>query len=753
MFRPAVLASYEAAFPGAGGFTAFVKFGVLDVGDLADHLEKYEDLSHELDAWGFAGLHFMDKSNYSDSYLMEVRRSGECNRNTTSKCLTATIKPNRRAPVLLCGDNEKQVLDTYKTASHEVNRAENWAAQIHKLTLCGRLVESYEISIAPNYRFRWFIKLRTDLLMLEPFPFLPFDGQVEKGEGAKATQVNHLALGRCVSPLNCGHGKALCKGPPNYAFIDHLFVCPREAADGFLKHMGEANLKCLVPSFGYGYSPRTASERILGTMTVSKSHAIFNDGTGGGEEMWPMRWAYMLYRRYNKKDQIQCSRLRCCSESGTTSCPKTCDLYYQHLDALGIKCESLNKYLAEHSSAHKRAEYHDSVAATMRHFVSSSPSSPFVRLNASNLTVDIAKELEVDTKDGAEISRLTSEENATSSQDTHLDPHVAAKLVLTPADPPHPNCTESNVKSLFALALYGSVSASAKNGGNLAHAPKRATAKGGYAYTDLPAEAFIDVTRVHASLQSHLLRSSGGEARFHVFMHSWVQSTEVQGKLLQSYHPIAARFDNEYSEIWGPGFAASSALHGMTFPEVSRITSASRALRLVREAEEAKGKGGTFRYAKVYLARPDVELWRAIDLRRYCGDVFYINNQCPPFHKHQKGSASGCWGDFHYVMTSDMAAAFSTIADHLTPGLSLVHGSLERFLATALPGVRLAPDHIVAGRHEEVIRKIALRKKHYLSCCSCATGCDSSTIPQLSTCNRPESAAGHCLDVSGRGAG
>ena len=225
-----------------------------------------------------------------------------------------------------------------------------------------------------------------------------------------------------------------------------------------------------------------------------------------------------------------------------------------------------------------------------------------------------------------------------------IDPSVIKRLMLSPPDPPHPNCSESSPKARFALALYGSVSSNTKNGGNLE------AKKGRGGYTDLPLSAFIDVTQIRSSLEEYLLRPSGGTARFDVFIHSWVQSTAVQSKLLSSYHPTAARFDNEYSEVWGRGHTTSSVAHGMKASEVSRITSASRALRLVRDAEVARG--AAFRYEKVYLARPDVDLWRAMDLRRYCSDRIYINNQCPPFHTHHRDAPSGCWGvGFHYSRT------------------------------------------------------------------------------------------------------
>ena len=94
---------------------------------------------------------------------------------------------------------------------------------------------------------------------------------------------------------NCGHGTTgLCTNAPRTYYNDHMFLCAREAADGLLKHMHALMLSCQLPNWGYGhFNPKY---KLKGTLGLRDSHLVVNDGQGGGEEIWPIRFAYLLYR-------------------------------------------------------------------------------------------------------------------------------------------------------------------------------------------------------------------------------------------------------------------------------------------------------------------------------------------------------------------------------------------------------------------------------------------------------------------------
>ena len=143
------------------------------------------------------------------------------------------------------------------------------------------------------------------------------------------------------------------------------------------------------------------------------------------------------------------------------------------------------------------------------------------------------------------------------------------------------------------------------------------------------------------------------------------------------------------------------------------------------KAEEARGAP----YEAIYLTRPDVLLWADVDLRSYClhdelssasgsggGRVVYTNNCHPPFHTFM--GPKGCPADFHYVMGSASARRFATITRHFgtydyftehrtRQSPNMKNEYMEGFLRDVV-GAEMRPDHVVAGRHEESLRKAAI---------------------------------------------
>ena len=246
----------------------------------------------------------------------------------------------------------------------------------------------------------------------------------------------------------------------------------------------------------------------------------------------------------------------------------------------------------------------------------------------------------------------------------------------------------------------------------------------------------------------------------------------TESALLELYSPVMARFDNRYDEFWArlhARLAVRAQIADMA--GVSQLSSFANVLRLVREAEESFGA----RYDRVLLARPDVLLWRHLDLRTYCADAVYVNNCDPPFHlegcervgvslshileknerkatRYRRERRSSCsslcpsrdpslarrvsfpvdhpgLADFHFVMTSRVAENFSSVVDHLDRWRELTPpphrlGNARNYVERHL-GLPLRVDHVVAGRHEEVVRenKLGARLEHYTDCCPCALGC------------------------------
>lgn len=286
---------------------------------------------------------------------------------------------------------------------------------------------------------------------------------------------------------------------------------------------------------------------------------------------------------------------------------------------------------------------------------------------------------------------------------------------LSLPDPPHPSCTPTAPRaSKFALGVYGGVSgafpvamfkhdSSSRPVGGLS-ALGRASCEGADYRFCLSA-----VESGYRDLREFVIMPSGGAVDTFIF--SSVQSRELQARMLQLYDPVAARFDGHYKDVWSEAFRRRAESHGrdsnghrMLERHESRWSAMAHVLRLILEAGAARGSD----YARIYLTRPDIALWRPVDLRRYCDSTFYVNNCFPPFWP------APCLADFHFVMTTPMARRLVELPNQLgnaTGSLVLLtqqmgNSSNAEFSEYVLRHVapRWAPDHIVVQRHEEIRR-------------------------------------------------
>ena len=278
-------------------------------------------------------------------------------------------------------------------------------------------------------------------------------------------------------------------------------------------------------------------------------------------------------------------------------------------------------------------------------------------------------------------------------------------------DPPHPSCAPTAPTARFALGVYGGVSGAfalaqhpRDNGARVVDRAGRASCEGADYAVCLAA-----IESGHNDLREYLIGPSGGGVDTFIF--SSTQSRRLQARLLELYDPVSARFDSHYEAVWQPGFASLAASRGsdqhghhMLERHESRWSAMAHVLGMIIEAGAARGT----EYARIYLTRPDIAIWRPVDLRRYCDDTFYLNNCFPPYWP------GPCLADFHFVLTSQMARQLVRLPGQLgnaTGRLILLtqqvgNASNAEFLKYVLRHVasRWAPDHIVVQRHEEIRR-------------------------------------------------
>ena len=323
-------------------------------------------------------------------------------------------------------------------------------------------------------------------------------------------------------------------------------------------------------------------------------------------------------------------------------------------------------------------------------------------------------------------------------------PTPAGGSLVDPAPPDCTCCDELPAPlpaARFAFVLYGSVSPQSS---------RRKTDNLFRTGPDLDPSQFVDVAAARNHFEAYLIAPSGGRAAVDVFMHSTVPSSAMRKLLLDLYQPVSARFDNEYNRVWRPRISrivGGRNASGFATPivEVSRFISASIALGLMASAEDARGST----YLAVYLTRPDVLLWATVDLRTYCvaEGVVYTNNCHPPYHRlHGK---LGCPADFHFVLNSSAARRFATITEHFAEYDFFAESArgfddsknrlLSRFLREVVRAKDVRSDHVVAGRHQEVLRKGAQTGKFsYARWCTCnPLHCRHFPLAEVGNATRP----------------
>jgi hypothetical protein len=193
---------------------------------------------------------------------------------------------------------------------------------------------------------------------------------------------------------------------------------------------------------------------------------------------------------------------------------------------------------------------------------------------------------------------------------------------------------------------------------------------------------------VKNSLQRHIL-DVNAEFGVDVFVHSW--TTHMAKDFIDAYSPVKATFQTFEHDA----FQAAADGKGVPALEVSRHASMQAVLRSVADHERFRNR----RYDYVVLTRPDVLLWKDMRLSSYDPERVYNN-------KGNGGSA-----DFHFVMNSTNAEAFSAIYDYLGhPELSSLtrgaHYGLNRAFVSKFMGLSMFEDEIDAGYDEEVLRKV-----------------------------------------------
>lgn len=187
---------------------------------------------------------------------------------------------------------------------------------------------------------------------------------------------------------------------------------------------------------------------------------------------------------------------------------------------------------------------------------------------------------------------------------------------------------------------------------------------------------YVDFRACAESTRRHIL--SPNPHQFSIFMHCWNQDLEKE--LTSLYQPKAASFeDNQNYADW----------INARIKQPQQFAGMSKALSMQKSIDLMLQSGETFDQVIIY--RPDVVLFTDLLLSSYDPTKIYCNQ----FQGNQ--------GDFHFLMNQKHAAQFRNLPNSgIEPR---EHLWIREFIQVQM-GQELLADEILAGRDQEVMRKV-----------------------------------------------
>jgi hypothetical protein len=193
---------------------------------------------------------------------------------------------------------------------------------------------------------------------------------------------------------------------------------------------------------------------------------------------------------------------------------------------------------------------------------------------------------------------------------------------------------------------------------------------------------YVNINACYNSVKKHIV-DANQNCSFDFFIHCWNQ--DLQDPLINLYQPKKFLFEDNSiynSEI------------NKKIREPQEFTGISHALSIKKSIELSESQNE--KYDLVILFRPDLILLKDMDLSVYDPNQIYVNGHTPPDPV----------GDFHFVMGPKIASEFKNLYDGVEKGNPCKHHFWMKNYVNNFMHRPLVDDAIIAGTHEEVLRKI-----------------------------------------------
>jgi hypothetical protein len=183
-------------------------------------------------------------------------------------------------------------------------------------------------------------------------------------------------------------------------------------------------------------------------------------------------------------------------------------------------------------------------------------------------------------------------------------------------------------------------------------------------YTDKP---YVDYRPVKIGLDIHLIKNNP-DYKFDFFIHCW--NEDLEEELINLYKPVSYKFESQlpYKNIIEKNLCE-------TYGKTAQRLSISKVVELYKEYNKI--------YDKIIICRPDVLLYKNLNLNLYEENNVYVN--------------SNIWEDFHFIQNHNNTLKFLNVINYNLSIPEYVHRIMNK---------KLIADDIKCGYHQEVIRKI-----------------------------------------------
>lgn len=217
--------------------------------------------------------------------------------------------------------------------------------------------------------------------------------------------------------------------------------------------------------------------------------------------------------------------------------------------------------------------------------------------------------------------------------------------------------------------------------------------RGGISKKNVPHQMnYVNFRACFNSIQKYIV-DVNKNCTFDFFIHCW--SKDLSLDLISLYQPKKYQFED--NNLYSNTIRSIQNKYHLTDQQSYNQISSSLSLKKSIELMESYSAENKIVYDYVIIYRPDILIWKEMDLSIYSRDIIYVNKWYDAI------------GDFHFVMNMDHANKFKNLFDSCSEGNNkpMVHVWIKNYIVNYLK-IQLEEDNIRAGFDQEVLRQLYL---------------------------------------------